>query len=125
MALPLPAMCLSPEGRKVKSFIVVGGGPAGSSLAIRLAQAGLSVSLIEREAGPHDKVCGEFLSFEAVGYLKGVGLDPTALGGRRHRGCRDMSWDSVCDSCPTFSCRQLRPPCNGRGATEPREGSWR
>jgi len=36
--------------------------------------------LIEREAGPHDKVCGEFLSFEAAGYLAELGLDATALG---------------------------------------------
>jgi flavin-dependent dehydrogenase len=60
--------------------LIIGGGPAGASLAIRLARAGRPVRLIEREAGPHDKVCGEFLSFEAAGYLTEVGLDARALG---------------------------------------------
>ncbi len=60
--------------------MIIGGGPAGASLAVRLARAGRPVLLIEREAGPHDKVCGEFLSFEAAGYLAELGLDARALG---------------------------------------------
>jgi flavin-dependent dehydrogenase len=38
------------------------------------------VLVIEREAGPHDKVCGEFLSREAVLYLSALGIDLAALG---------------------------------------------
>jgi flavin-dependent dehydrogenase len=38
------------------------------------------VTLVEREAGPHDKVCGEFLSREAMLYLRALGVDPTTLG---------------------------------------------
>jgi flavin-dependent dehydrogenase len=64
----------------VEPALIVGGGPAGASLAVRLARAGRPVLLIEREAGPHDKVCGEFLSFEAAGYLADLGLDALALG---------------------------------------------
>ena len=60
--------------------LIVGGGPAGASLAIRLATAGRPVRLLEREAGPHDKVCGEFLSFEAAAYLAALGLDIRSLG---------------------------------------------
>jgi flavin-dependent dehydrogenase len=60
--------------------LIIGGGPAGASLAIRLAAAGRHVRLIERERGPHDKVCGEFLSFEAVAYLNELGVDAQALG---------------------------------------------
>jgi flavin-dependent dehydrogenase len=67
-------------GEAVSGALVVGGGPAGSALALRLARAGRAVTLVEREAGPHDKVCGEFLSGEALGYLSALGLDSRALG---------------------------------------------
>lgn len=60
--------------------LVIGGGPAGAALAIRLAQAGRPVTVAEKEAGPHDKVCGEFLSYEAVDSLRRLGVDPVALG---------------------------------------------
>ncbi len=60
--------------------VVIGGGLAGAALAIRLARAGRAVTVLEREAGPHDKVCGEFLSFEAVDSLRALGLDPLDLG---------------------------------------------
>ena len=60
--------------------VIVGGGPAGSMLALRLAAAGREVILLEKERGPHHKVCGEFLSAEALGYLKRIGIDARALG---------------------------------------------
>jgi flavin-dependent dehydrogenase len=60
--------------------VVVGGGPAGAALALLLARAGREVVLVEREAGPVDKVCGEFLSREAGLYLASLGLDLPALG---------------------------------------------
>jgi flavin-dependent dehydrogenase len=60
--------------------LIVGGGPAGSMLAIRLAAAGRHVTLIEKESAAHDKVCGEFLSREAIHYLQLAGVDPVALG---------------------------------------------
>jgi flavin-dependent dehydrogenase len=59
---------------------VIGGGLAGASFAARLAAAGREVLLIERETGPHDKVCGEFLSREAVLYLSALGIDLASLG---------------------------------------------
>jgi flavin-dependent dehydrogenase len=62
---------------------VVGGGLAGASFATLLAKAGRDVLLIEREPGPHDKVCGEFLSREAVLYLSALGIDLAALGAER------------------------------------------
>jgi flavin-dependent dehydrogenase len=64
----------------MKPAIVIGGGPAGASLSVLLAEAGREVVLIEREAGPTDKVCGEFLSREAALYLTSLGLDLPALG---------------------------------------------
>jgi len=60
--------------------LVVGGGPAGATVATRLACAGREVVLLEREKGPHDKVCGEFLSEDARSYLTSLGLDLRALG---------------------------------------------
>jgi flavin-dependent dehydrogenase len=60
--------------------VVIGGGPAGAALATLLGRAGREVLLFEREAGPTDKVCGEFLSREAGLYLGSLGLDLRALG---------------------------------------------
>jgi flavin-dependent dehydrogenase len=42
--------------------IVIGAGPAGSTAATLLAQAGWSVVVIERKSFPRRKVCGEYLS---------------------------------------------------------------
>ncbi len=60
--------------------LVIGGGLAGAAVAIALARASREVVLVEREAGPCDKVCGEFLSAEACDYLRALGLDPRAKG---------------------------------------------
>jgi flavin-dependent dehydrogenase len=62
-------------------ILIAGGGLAGAAAATALAQAGRAVTLIEREALPTDKICGEFLSTEAQAYLSALGLDPAALGG--------------------------------------------
>ncbi|XJJ70422.1 FAD-dependent monooxygenase [Novosphingobium sp. BL-8A] len=61
--------------------LVIGAGLAGSAAACLLAQAGRLVHLIDRETGPHHKVCGEFLSEEALAHLSQLGLEPEALGG--------------------------------------------
>ncbi|WP_395336090.1 FAD-dependent monooxygenase [Novosphingobium sp. BL-8H] len=63
------------------SALVIGGGLAGSAAACLLSRAGHSVHLIEKESGPHHKVCGEFLSIEAAAHLQELGVDPLALGG--------------------------------------------
>jgi flavin-dependent dehydrogenase len=63
--------------------IVVGGGLAGSAAAAYLARAGVKVSVIEREAAPGHKICGEFLSVEAQDSLARIGFDVNALGGHR------------------------------------------
>lgn len=60
--------------------LVIGAGLAGSMAALGLASAGRDVLLIERESTTGHKVCGEFLSTEAVAYLQQVGIDPLALG---------------------------------------------
>ncbi|MBU6166734.1 MAG: FAD-binding protein [Alphaproteobacteria bacterium] len=60
--------------------LIIGGGLAGCAAAIDLARAGLRPCLIERNPDPHDKICGEFLSGEAVAALVGLGVAPLALG---------------------------------------------
>jgi len=60
--------------------LILGGGVAGCGAAIALARAGRSVTLIEREPRPRHKVCGEFLSGEALEDLHALGIDVAALG---------------------------------------------
>lgn len=71
--------------------LIIGGGPAGSTTAILLAEAGLSVALVERKAFPRRKVCGEYLSAtnwplfsrlgigEAFGVMAGPPIRETAI----------------------------------------------
>jgi flavin-dependent dehydrogenase len=59
---------------------VIGGGVAGCAAAIALGLKGRSVTLIEREPEPRHKVCGEFLSGEALEDLNALGIDVAALG---------------------------------------------
>jgi flavin-dependent dehydrogenase len=54
---------------------IVGAGPAGSTLAALLARRGASVALIDRDQFPRDKLCGEFLSYDALPVLDRFGID--------------------------------------------------
>lgn len=63
-----------------RPIAVVGAGVAGSSAAILLAQQGHSVIVIEKASAPHHKVCGEFLSFECLSWIKELGVDLEGLG---------------------------------------------
>ena len=53
---------------------------AGCAAAIALRRRGRSVTLIEREPTPRHKVCGEFLSGEALEDLHALGIDVVSLG---------------------------------------------
>jgi len=64
----------------LKRALIIGGGLAGTAAAIDLARAGAAPLLLERETQAHDKICGEFLSGEAVAALVALGVDPVALG---------------------------------------------
>lgn len=63
---------------------IVGGGPAGSSCAWRLANSGLDVVLLDRQVFPRDKVCGGWitppvltaLSIDLAEYSAGRVLQP-------------------------------------------------
>ncbi len=60
--------------------LVAGGGVAGCATAIALSRMGRKVTLIEREPAPRHKVCGEFLSAEALDDLRALGIDVSSLG---------------------------------------------
>jgi menaquinone-9 beta-reductase len=69
----------------VTDVLIAGGGPAGSSLAILLARAGLCVELHDRARFPREKVCGEGLMPAGVAALGRLGV---TVEGRPFRGVR-------------------------------------
>jgi flavin-dependent dehydrogenase len=54
---------------EVFDVAVIGGGPAGTSAAITAADLGFKVVLLEAGSFPRHKVCGEFVSGEALSLL--------------------------------------------------------
>lgn len=60
--------------RSRSDVLVIGGGPAGSTAAFKLASAGFEVTLIDRSRFPREKVCGESLSPGAMTRLRTIGL---------------------------------------------------
>ena len=59
---------------KTYDVAVIGGGLAGLSLAIQLADAGRSVILFEKENYPFHRVCGEYISLESWNFLEELGM---------------------------------------------------
>jgi geranylgeranyl reductase family protein len=53
--------------------IVVGGGPAGSTLAWDLARTGVEVLVLERARMPREKVCGDFVDPRGLQILDAMG----------------------------------------------------
>jgi menaquinone-9 beta-reductase len=51
-------------------ILIIGGGLAGLTAGIHLARHRLRVLLIEKQAYPHHKVCGEYVSNEVLPYLE-------------------------------------------------------
>ncbi len=80
MAFSVSVLRFMPDIAKQYDAVIVGAGLAGSAAAIHLARAGKSVCLVEKTIVVHHKVCGEFLSHEAVSYLCDLGLDVRAIG---------------------------------------------
>src|SRR5215210_6248074 len=66
-------------------ILIVGAGPAGASLAIRLAKENFDVVLIEREKFPRQKLCGEFISPECLAHFRQLGVldEMLSAGGER------------------------------------------
>ena len=59
----------SSEIKEKFDLAVIGGGPAGASAAITGARLGFNVLLLEAGSFPRQKVCGEFISGEALSIL--------------------------------------------------------
>ena len=53
---------------------IIGAGPAGSTLAALLAGRGVRVAVYDRDTFPRDKLCGEFLSYDALPILEPLGI---------------------------------------------------
>lgn len=53
---------------------IIGGGPAGSTLALYLARIGFQVCLVEKRIFPRETLCGEFLSREVIRILEDLQL---------------------------------------------------
>jgi len=58
---------------------IVGAGPAGSTTAIGLSDTSLRIALIDKEAFPRDKICGDALSPDVVKQLHMLPLETGAL----------------------------------------------
>ncbi|MEU0518878.1 geranylgeranyl reductase family protein [Streptosporangium sp. NPDC006007] len=95
--------------------IVVGAGPAGSTTAFHLAQAGLNVLLLEKTTFPREKVCGDGLTPRAVKQLIAMGIDIDAPGWVRNKGLRvvggglrfELDWPEL-SSYPDFGLVRTR-----------------
>ena len=69
--------------------VVVGAGPAGSTAAYHLAQAGLDVLMLEKTSFPREKVCGDGLTPRAVHSLIAMGVPTDEKDGWiRNKGLR-------------------------------------
>lgn len=87
--------------------VIVGGGLAGGAAAALLAARGQRPLVLERERGPKDKICGEFLSTEAQAHLAALGLDIGRLGGAPIRAVRMVAGERAVDRPLPFTALGL------------------
>jgi menaquinone-9 beta-reductase len=87
--------------------LVVGGGVSGAVLSTILARAGRSVLLVEKSSSAHHKVCGDFLSGEALAYLQALDFEPSAFGGVPIRGVRLASRSLISEARLPFPAMSL------------------
>ncbi|TAM81421.1 MAG: FAD-binding protein [Acidobacteria bacterium] len=133
----------------ILDLAIIGGGPAGTVAALEARHHGLSVALWERDRFPRDKVCGEFISSEALPILQNeipgtiahgaeisgaqfiighgasrtFGLPRPALGLSR-RALDAALWKAAeaagAEVHENEAVRSVRPPVSGSG----RAGAW-
>jgi geranylgeranyl reductase family protein len=73
---------------RVHDVVIVGGGPAGSSCAYWLAEAGWDVVVVEKKHFPRVKTCGDGLTPRAVRQLADMGLEGALAGSHKYSGLR-------------------------------------
>ena len=87
--MPGTTTAAPPGASERADVVVVGAGPAGSSTAWWLAQAGVDVVVVEKAAFPREKVCGDGLTPRGAKALEDLGVDTSpAAGWVRHKGLR-------------------------------------
>lgn len=69
---------------------IIGAGPAGSTLGTLLAGKGIDVVILDRDLFPRDKLCGEFLSYDALPVLELIDMNGRLqeAGATQIRRCR-------------------------------------
>ncbi len=80
---------------RTADVLVVGGGPAGSSCAFWLADAGWDVVVVEKKRFPRDKTCGDGLTPRSVRQLQDMGLGAALEGAHRYDGLRSCAYGRV------------------------------
>lgn len=83
--------------------LVIGGGVSGLTSSILLARNGIEVCLVERKSYPFHRVCGEYVSNEALPFLKTIDAYPkkfnpplidtfllTSINGKSHHAHLDL-----------------------------------
>jgi menaquinone-9 beta-reductase len=65
-------------------IIIIGAGPAGSTAAALLAQAGRRVLLLEKSRFPREKLCGEFITPECLRVFARLGVRAQMLAAGAH-----------------------------------------
>ena len=60
----------------MKKIAIIGGGLAGLLSSIQLVRAGIPCVLVEKKSYPFHRVCGEYISNEALPFLKNLDLFP-------------------------------------------------
>jgi flavin-dependent dehydrogenase len=84
--------------------LVIGAGPAGAVAARALARSGARVLLCERGSLPRQRLCGEFVSPEAVADLAAIGLDLAAQGAISIRRARFVVTGGLVAETPLDPC---------------------
>ena len=104
--------------------LIIGAGPAGSSLAYRLAKMGWQVIVLDREVFPRDKTCGGGLTPRALRALVRLGFPRPELiaHGRPYSGFRLSSPDGH-DTVIRYKAGDGTPPVlsDGSGVVIKRE----
>ncbi len=87
----------SEDSAHLHDVLVIGGGPAGSSCAYWLAEAGWDVAVVEKKVFPREKTCGDGLTPRAVRQIADMGIEGALAGAHRYTGLRAHAFGRVLD----------------------------